>query len=365
MTSHVVAIVREIIMIIYIANGKIRPDAPTSIVDIVDNFSAIVGLIGHPERFQILHLYHCSGEDDIWEYEIEVELARGVVLTTRCNALELSDQPAAPMQIASEVAVGAVALHDKIDEMAEILHAARIRTRRIFREWLNEGVHVRLIDIRLAPYDQWRGMEAPGIEVIVEALNDSLEPFTDWWSISASSSLEPELRMRHWHLKSLEIERSMMMHEGATGIIDQLALNAINNFGCVAAHLQRLRGEPRFWLPDGTCIALQRGRVVATSGEPHQDVLWSENSLSFRRTSMPESAMITAVGKPVDFIFEHPYVSPDMIIEAASCDFEDHEYTLSIQFSQQSHWFCSASGRIWKRDNPKNNRPRVEAQSVS
>lgn len=68
---------------------------------------------------------------------------------------------------------------------------------------------------------------------------------------------------------------------------------------------------------------------------------------------MPESVLVAAIGKPVSQLFEHPYLTPDMIVEDASCSQEDGESTLWVRFRQRTHLFCSVSGRQWLIEDSK------------
>lgn len=138
-----------------------------------------------------------------------------------------------------------------------------------------------------------------------------------------------------------------MMRNGASGTIDQLAINAMTSFGDPAGYVRLLRREPRFWLPDDTCIMSIRGHVGAGSGDPDAHVQFSRDSMSVRRTFVPENVLKAAVGRPVSELYEHEHLSPDMLVRDATCEYEEGEFTLVVSFSQNTHLFCFETGRIW------------------
>ncbi len=235
----------------------------------------------------------------------------------------------------------------RLAELAESVHHARFMARRYFAEWQKTGSPARLIDVRLAPYDHWLG-EDPNIAIVLETLDDRLEPVEETALIGKMAGMERELlpdmeKLKHRH--DLRAELGLL---GANGAISRIALNAIEYFGDVEATLRRFANEWRFWLADDTALVMTNGKVRAGNGADNATVQWSSNSVTFFRTRTAEDQVKSIVGKPVTDLLQHEFLSADMIVLEASCTIEEdgfHATTLTLEVPELL--FCSASGRVW------------------
>lgn len=337
-----------------IANSELRRDFPEGAVGLIEHLRSAFESCGISPSPKLTQLDISDDPDqDEWECELQVLISPGIILPTRCGLRELGGEPLTNDQIVETVLEGILAIRSDLTTIGNLLHEARVGVRKVLAQMDGDGDHVRLIDVKLAPHDDWRASSTPVVEVVLEGLCDNLEPTAHTIPVASLSNLQAELQPYLTDFRILATKRRQMMEHGASGIIDQLAVNAFYSSGRIDVGVRRLRKETRFWLADETCIAIQKGHARAATGDPHADVQWMESEVSVRRTFMPESVLVAAIGKPVSQLFEHPYLTPDMIVEDASCSQEDGESTLWVRFRQRTHLFCSVSGRHWLIEDSK------------
>lgn len=337
---------------------ELRRNLPEGAIGLIEYLRSALescGISPSP-RLSLLNISDDPDQDE-WECELEVLISPGIILPTRCGLFELGDEPLTNDQIVETVLEGILAIRSELTAIGALLHEARVGVRKVLVQMDGDGDHVRLIDVKLAPYDDWRGSSTPAVGVVLEGLCDNLEPTAHTIPVASLSNLQAELQHYLTDFWILAAKRRQMMEHGASGIIDQLAVNALYSSGRIDVGVRRLRRETRFWLADETCIAIREGHARAATGDPHADVQWMESEVSVRRTFMAESVLVAAIGKPLSQLFEHPYLTPDMIVEDASCSQEDGESTLWVRFRQRTHLFCSASGRQWLNENSKMTEP--------
>lgn len=327
-------------------------NAPEDAIDLIDGLLDALGRFGVSPPPAIVNLSLSDDpEQDEWRCDLQLQLIPGVVLPTRCGCVELDEAPTNAEIV--EIVVGDVtAVLPRISEIADVLHHARVDARKVLATWHDDGCQVRLIDVRLAPYDHWRGMDAPALELIVEGLGHHLEPAIMVVSVGSPSALATELQDIQSEQQILAATRRTMMSHGASGTIDQLAINAMKHAGRMLEDLQVLRREGRFWLQDETYVSLRRGHISAVSSDDDAHVRWTENGMAVRSTFVSGPLLAAAVGKPVSELYNHSYLTPDMIVEIASCTLDQGEFELRIRFRQSKQMFCMVTGRMWPSDKP-------------
>lgn len=337
-------------MKVYIDSEHADEDLPT---DVLVAIVAIERTLLASRAFQppqILRFAASDGDDDCWRYEIEIELAPGLKLPVECGLLECEpdDGRVGADEVASDVAEGVAACLPQMDRLGDILHDARLRARRTVGAWHRSGLQVRLIDVRLAPYDHWRGQDEPSLQVVLEGMDDRLEPRAETVSVERPEQLEHELEQVRANLAADLAAKAELMKMGASGTIDRLALNALASAGDVSDGLRRLAREWRFWLEDDTAIVTMGGHVRAGNGDPDARVQWTGNCMSVAGLVLTSAELSDAVGKPASSLFPHPFFSPDMTVIEARTAFDQGMPRLQIEFVNRKLAFCSVSGRAWE-----------------
>lgn len=335
-----------------IIDGELQRDLPTGALLTIEALLDALSDAQIPSPPQLLSFEVVEeDEEGRWSYDMDLEVAHGVVLRAEGEYQDGDHGPATRASVVADAMEGLEVVRRDLERYAQILHEARLAARKVLARWHDAGTPTRLIDVRLDTYDRWRGSIIPHLQVIIEALDERLRPAIEKVNILHPSMLVPILDVEQEAVRNGLRKRRSMMAEGADGMVDQLVINAMAHHGDVAAHLRLLGKHAIYWLADATCIAARNGHVTAGTGDPNADVQWMENGVSVRRTSIPETQLMAAVGRPVQTLMEHPFLSPDMIIEHASCEDDDEgESMLSITFSQRTHWFCMSSGRFWDGD---------------
>lgn len=331
-----------------IADGEVIDDVSTDTLDLIEGLMEALDGLGINPPPALLNLSIAEDPDeDCSSFEIEVRIAPGIILPTHYGSTEFPDDPIADEDVISAVVEGVRAMGLRVEELGDLLHEARIRTRIKLAEWHAAGTSVRFIDVHLAPYNYWNGSAVPELQIIVERLGDGLEPKIDRIDVCDPAELEAVLDGILPLYQGDHDARRRMMRNGASGMIDQLAVNVMTSFGDTAGYIRLLRRKPRFWLPDETCIMAIRGHVGAGTGDPQAHVQFSHDTISVRRTFMPKTLLNAAVGRPVSELYEHEFLSSDMLVQEANCEYEDGEFTLVVRFTQKTHLFCFETGRIW------------------
>jgi len=308
-----------------------------------------------PPDTRLLSIGTSDDDNDEWAYELLIELAPGVLLPVEHCCLEYmrdgdyDDDHNEPRNVLATAIEGITFCEPRIEAISDFLHDIRVRARKIFAGWNAEGLPTRLIDVRLAPYDHWRGSDVPAIVVLIEGFGSRLEPATEEVPVDPSEDLEKRLETCRPHLEWENAERMRLMSLGATGTIDKLALNAVNmHGGGLHNYLERFSTEGSLWLPDGTGIVISNGRVQVIS-EFGARVQWSGDRMTVRWTSLPKAVLKAAVGRPVGDLVHHDLLTPDMIVIEARNLIEDGLPVLSIRYTQTKWVFCATSGRVWEQ----------------
>ena len=253
-------------MIKCIVNASLADDATERSIELADKLLDALENSGIMPPPRLLNLALTDDSADEWECEVGVKLATGLVLPLQCGLLELEDAPLTDDAIVAEVMEGIMAVEPHLRQMQDLLHDTRVASRKAVARFIETGARIRFVDVQLAPYDHWRGCKTPALELLVENLGDTLEPIVDRIWLEGPSAIETELQAHLAVSEGLTSDLRRAMEAGASGTIDQLAINAMAHAGPIEDHILRLREEPRFWLPDDTCISVTRGHVTAGSG---------------------------------------------------------------------------------------------------
>lgn len=305
---------------------------------------------------KLLRIGRRDRDDDEYRYEAEVELAPGLILPMEHGLTEDMDTDwNDPSQDEEEVFActmeGVEACLPHLEYLADRVHEARMRARTIVGAWRAQGLPARVVDVHLAPYDHWRGDREPLVRVLLETLDEHLEPFVDKLDDWVERDFEATLAAARETLAYRSKQRDALTAHGATGTINQLALNAIGCFGDVASTLRRFQNEWRFWLPDGTCILMSAGLVEAGNCGDMDLLIWHRNSVSVSTAVTLGRDSASAAGRPVTELIDHPFLSADMTVLKAEWSL-DHtgERWLDVQLAMPWRHFCSTSGRVWNSD---------------
>lgn len=330
-------------------------DTPTVVREAVHALIAALSAVAagdHPRLVSIAA--HADQDDDIHQYEVVVELAPGVVLPAECGLMEsvreYGEQPYGVDDIVEWTMEGVEACLPILDGLSDRLDEVRRHARRVIGRWSKDGIQSHLIEARLAPHDAWRGSGSPAFTLMVEGLDERLLPVADDVHVAQAGSVEDSLREFRHGLAVRLATRAELAINGASGTVDQLALNAIAHFGDVAETLRRFGREWRFWLPDSTCLLMRDGDVTAGNGKADPDLHLGARSVTVVGKRLPETVLVAATGRPVTEIVTHPFLSDDMtVIEALSED-EDGLPSVTFRLAVRRWFFCSATGRRWPEE---------------
>lgn len=283
-------------------------------------------------------------------YEIDVELAPGLILPSYCGHVELIEMGFDVHHVEAfldTVMEGIPICLAEPTRLSDLAHDLRMRARRAVAAQNAAGLSTRLIDVTLAPYDHWRGQAEPVFLLHLEGLGPGLVP-TRWdLSIENVDELDEDLDRWRAHFAKRSNARTELLSLGASGRISQLALNAIAHHGDVAGSLQRFASETRFWLPDKTALLFQDGSVAAANGDLSGNFQWNTDGFAVSGEFISAGILAAAVGGPVTDLMDHPFLSADMVVTAATNVSVNGEPVLKIVLDMPKRLFCTASGRVW------------------
>jgi hypothetical protein len=308
---------------------------------------------GHAEWPKLLRIGRHNSDDDYHRYEVDVELAPGLTLPMEYGLMEgiesglddISDDEAGVLDWTLE---GVEACIPNLKHLADEVHEARIRARTTVAAWRERGLPARVVDVHLAPYDHWRGSMQPLTRVLLETLDEQLQPTVEKIDSQEAHDGDALLIEARLDLARRTERRDALMGQGATGTITQLALNAIGQAGDVAGTLRRFRSERRIRLADGTNIMIEDGMVHASNYVQEDRFCWHRESFSVGAAVELKRDIATVAGRPVTELIDHPFLSPDMSVLKADWSL-DHsgEGRLAVDLAMPWRLFCSNTGRVW------------------
>ena len=311
---------------------------------------------GHP---RILSFGRHDGDEDVCRFEIVTELAAGVVIATTYGSREGLEE-GSEQEGEDDVDDAVSGVHEAVDacmphvgRFSDLVHEARRRARMAMAEWQADGLQVRLVDVRLAPYDHWRGATDPLLVVLIEALDQRLSLQTFEVHADGLDTLEQELATERHQLEQRHADWLELSRNGANGWIDQLSLNAIAQFGDVATTLRRFASEWRIWVPDATCLLMRNGDVTAGNGTGDPAVHWGRDVIVVQGLKLSRQMSAAAVGRSVTEIFQHPFVSSDMTVLDVSTETQNGRVATVIKLAMPRRLFCSVTGRVWDERPPE------------
>lgn len=350
-----------------IHNGELRQDVSDENIELIERLLDALPAAQVVPTPRIMQFDVSDGRpEDCWKYDIEIEVAPGVILPVlRGNLEDMDEDEPTDEEVVEQVMAGLAMIAPQLPHLTEMLHQGRMTCRRVIARWNDVGASARFVDVHLAPYEGWQGAEMPQLRIVLERLGDNFEPILDKFQTTDLSTIEQDLEYRRERLTTQLEARRVVMEEGADAVIDQLAINAMARFVQLDQDVRQLRTDTVFWLPDDACISITNGHVQLSTADDEARIQWLDDTVAVRRLFIPGIELIAAIGRPVSDIFEHEYLSSDMIVEEAECDQEDGQFTLHIRFSQPTRPCCLVSGRIWNRDDASDQSVRETATMPS
>lgn len=283
-------------------------------------------------------------------YELEIELTSGMILPAYCGNAYLEEigwDDNDVETLLETVMEGVNACLPRCKQLGDVLHEARMRTRRFIAAQNQPGPPMRLVDVTLAPYDSWRGRTDPALLIHLESLGEGLTPARFEIPVEDAENLESELESWQGDFRRRFVALRDVLGHGASGRVSQLALNAIAHHGDVVETLRRFTSESLFWLPDSTAIHFHGGCVIAGNGNLEKAFQWRRDGFRVAEETIAPISLSAAVGKPVTDVIQHPFFSSDMIVTAVETTVLNDCTFLSIGLDIPIRLFCASSGRIW------------------
>ena len=330
-----------------------RSNACVHTLAILDEIEKELPAFNHPRPF-VTSIRVGAGIPDLYDFEVELELAPGATLAVRYGFADDEYRDGGPLDD-EEGAVASLVLESLKEcqafgagKLADLLHDLRVRTRRIVAGWSAEGTHVSLLDIRLVRTQYWRSADDLTVEVRLRCLGNRLEPTIEGLEVAHPDLLDAELASWRPHMDVRYAAQAALARQGADGVVDQLVLNALALHGDVAEALRTLGSGRLDWLTRELTVFVNDGHVRCHGRDTSLiDVKWNRNSITIFGKKAPASILDTLVGQPVRKIIEHPVLSDDMIILQATSCLEHGVTSVCAEFEQPLRLFCSASGRVW------------------
>lgn len=294
-----------------------------------------------------------AGLQDLHDFEVELELAPGVTLATRYQSVDednrdpdaLEDEAGA---VAWQAAETAKELHAYgIGKLADLLHGMRIRTRQVMAEWCAAGIGVSLIDIRLVRTEHWRHEEALTVEVRVRSLDGRLRPAVETLEVTRPEILDERLAAWRTSLAVRFAAQADLARQGAEGMVDRLALNAIAQRWDVAEAVRGIsRGRP-YGITEQLTVFVQNGYVRCHGRNATGTLSWNRDAVEIHGCSIPVTVATALRGRPVTHLVEHAVLTDDMIITDVTPSHDRGKHSIRARFDQPRLLFCGASGRVW------------------
>lgn len=325
---------------------------PVGLAGIIARVLGAIDTHGTPETRLVRVGRTDDEEEDYNRLEVDIELAPGIVLPTPYGRLEgiaegWEDENDDAEGLTRDVIEGIKAAVPLIEPIADMLHDLRRRSRIVIASWQRAGLPAELIDVRLAPVDHWRGQAVPNVVVLFRGLNDRLQQDVVEVPVETHDELEKALSDHRYEFETRNDARTALSEHGATGRIDQLAINAITHSTDLAAILRMFSSEWRLWLNDGTAIMMRDGHLTANAGGDDENFEWSGDQVILTSMFISQAQLDAAVGQPVSALIDHPLLTPDIIVTEARSTIDHGQPIVQITFDQPRRLFCAITGRVW------------------
>lgn len=295
-----------------------------------------------------------EGDLDTCLYEATLELAQGVEVVIREGSVDNCDIDA----IAADAVIAAqdsllaaveralIKAMPQIVSLSEAVHDARLMGRRVLASMAGGSAKASLNAVRLTSPDHWSTNDRPEFVVHLDTIGTGLVAEVREIRVPSVDELHEALSKETAALERRHVRRRDLMALGATGSIDQIALNAIDHFGGREETIRRFGREWRFWLPDGTALMIDDGCVSSGNALPDLPVDWAGDWITVDRDQLKLEPSL-AIGRPVTDVVDHPFLSPDIIVTHARKVRDDHRDAAIFMLQLPRKLFCSASGRVW------------------
>lgn len=287
---------------------------------------------------------------------MDVEIAPGVILQTVHGLTEFlegideeEDEQEERDRLAEALSEGLAACRPRLEHLGDTLHELRARARRIVAEWQRDGAAARLVDVQLAPYDHWRGSEEPGVCAILEGPGEDLRPMELMVPAQRPCDLEHELAEILPDLAQRSRTQAELTAKGASGYVDQLALNAIAASADTGATLRQLGDGLILELADGTtALTIHAGHVGVVCAEENMALDSISGRMAVNGLFLPQSRLTAGIGRPAAELHPHPLLSDDITVLEASTSFEEGLPGLVMILQIPRRLFCAVTGRVWE-----------------
>ncbi len=295
-----------------------------------------------------------EGDLDTCLYEATLELAPGVEIVIRDGSIDNRDLDAidpgavtaAQDSLLEGVERALLMAMPQLGSLREAVHDARLMGRRILASMAGGSAKASLNAVRLTSPDRWSTDDGPEFIIHLDTIGTNLTAEVKEIRVPSIDELHEALSKESADLERRHARRRDLMALGATGTIDQIALNAIDHFGGREETIRRFGSERRFWLQDGTALMIDDGCVSSGNGLPDQPVDWAGDWLSVETEQLKIDPHL-AIGRPVTEVVHHPFLSSDIIVTAANPAVRDHGGGAILTLHLPRKLFCFASGRVW------------------
>lgn len=295
-----------------------------------------------------------EGDLDTCLYEATLELAPGVEVVIRDgsgdnrdpDAIDPGAVTAAQDSLLAGVERALFMAMPQIGSLGEAVHDARLMGRRILASMAGGSAKASLNAVRLTSPDHWSTNNGPEFIFHLDTIGTNLTAEVREVRVPSIDELHETLSKESADLERRHVRRRDLMALGATGTIDQIALNAIDHFGGREETIRRFGSEWRFWLRDGTALMIDDGCISSANGLPDQPVDWAGDWLSVENEQLKMDPY-RAIGRPVTEVVDHPFLSSDIIVTAANPAVRDHKGGAILTLHLPRKLFCFASGRVW------------------
>ncbi len=123
--------------------------------------------------------------------------------------------------------------------------------------------------------------------------------------------------------------------EGSDGMIDERALAVIARQGKVAEVLAELMTRSRMWLPDGSALVWDEGRIwTASACLPASGFSWMLMTVT------------AVVGRPVTVLIYNPNLTPGMIVMSVHRDIDGGLLPVTADLGMLARNFGGSTGEV-------------------
>lgn len=275
-----------------------------------------------------------------------LEIAPGVTMLTNFHSMARTPDFGDEQSVANRICEQAeLACRD-----ASQLEPAHLRisicARSLIENARRRGLPVDLESAHLAEFGFGTKPHDACFLITIESLGQNLRPSSMPLVVEDEDKLRLLFANVTDRIEQRVAQRNRLRGLNADGTVDLLTLNAMMHLGSPMSTLGRMLERSRMTLPEGTTLVWQDGELSSYS-ESGGPIKWTGDELILNDVTLPETACVKVIGRPVTDLASHFALTSDVIVRSATNEFDGMTRSVRVKLAVPLFYFNVKLGVIW------------------